>query len=352
MQHRQRVLGTTLALATAFSMQAAHADENNPLSFDLGDGANLTFYGYIKGTYIKDYDFDLGDTTGGLSGIGLPGGPAAGEHERAHLKETRIGLTYTSGDLLMKLEGDFFGSNGLRTRLAYVDYAGVRVGQDWSNFMSLDNLAPTVDFQGPAGVPFARLLQARYTFSPGANWTVSASVEEDVGNDSDPHFTLAARRDFERGMVRLAGLYRDTTIGGTPVDGWGLSLGASFDVWQGGTLAGIYTTGESISDILAFGMSGTALVSGGKAVGVNAVSLYFQQEVTEKLTLAATLGMTDLDTAVGTDTKELSTLHLSAFYNVTRDLQLGLEYFRGARKQGNGVSFDADRLTAGVTYTF
>ncbi|SFM61065.1 hypothetical protein [Shimia aestuarii] len=352
MQHRQKLLGTTLALATAFCTQAAHAEDNNPLSFDLGAGNNLTFYGYIKGTYIKDYDFDLGDTTKGLATIGLPGGSPAGEHERTHLKETRIGLTYTAPDLLIKLEGDFFGADGLRTRLAYVDFFGVRVGQDWSNFMSLENLGPTVDFQGPAGVPFARLLQARYTYAPTPDWTFSASVEEDVGNNDDPHFTLAARRGFDGGMVRLAGLYRDTTIGGTPVEGWGLSLGATYDVWQGGTLAGIYTTGEGISDILAFGLSGNALVSGGKTVGVNAVSVSLKQQISEKLTVAATLGMTDLDTAAGTDTKKLTTVHLSAYYNATKNLQLGLEYFTGTRKQGNGTSFDADRVTAAVKYTF
>ena len=41
----KRTLGATLA--SAMAMTPALADDNNPLSFNLGDDSSLTFYGYI-----------------------------------------------------------------------------------------------------------------------------------------------------------------------------------------------------------------------------------------------------------------------------------------------------------------
>lgn len=342
------------ALATTLFVAPALAEDNNPLSFDLGGGSSLTFYGYIKASFISDYDYDLGDTTFGLKNIGLPGGPAAGSFTDAHLNETRLGADLRFGDVLVKYEGDFFGTNDInfRTRHAIIAWQGLMVGQYWTNFMSVENLGKTVDFQGPAGVPFARLPQIRYTHEFAGDWKVSASVEEDKSNDNDVHYTLAARKGFDNGMVRLAGLYRDTDISGTKVQGWGLSLGGWINAWEGGRLSGIVTTGEGISDILAFALGGTALSTGGDEVGVTAFSLGVQQEVGEKWTLAATTGWTNLDTAAGTDTKKLTTLHLSAFYDVTDSVQLSAEYFTGTRKQGDGTSFDADRAMMAATFTF
>lgn len=345
---------TSLAIALGASVAPVLAEENNPLSFNLGSGTSLTFYGYVKASFIKDYDFDLGDTTSGLKTIGLPGGSPAGDSTRAHLKETRIGADLRTGDVLIKYEGDFFGDNdiSLRTRHALISWNGLMVGQYWTNFMSLENLGRTVDFQGPAGVPFARLPQVRYTYEPNANWTLSGSIEEDKANDSDVHFTFAARRGFDNGMLRVAGIYRDTTITGTDVQGWGVSLGGWINAWEGGRLSGIVTTGEGISDILVFGLDGNALSVGGDEVGVNALSLGIQQKIGKKWTLAATTGLTNLETASGTDTKRLTTFHLSAFYDIAENLQLSAEYYTGKRKQGDGVEFDADRAMMAVKFTF
>lgn len=352
MAHSKCISGAALA-ATLF-LQPAVADEANPLRFNLGSDSSLTFYGYVKASFIKDFDYDLGNTTSGLKNIGLPTGPAAGSSTRAHLKETRIGADLRFGDALIKYEGDFFGTNSidLRTRHFMITWEGLMVGQYWTNFMSLENLGKTVDFQGPAGRPFARLPQIRYTFNPNESWTLSASIEEDKSNDDDVHFTFAARHGYDNAMARVAGIYRDTDISGTRVQGWGVSLGGWIDAWEGGRISGIFTTGDGIADILTFGLSGSALTVGGNEVGVNALSLGITQKVGDKLTLAATTGLTDLDVAIGTDTQRLTTFHLSAFYDVTDSMQLSAEYYHGIRKQGDGISFDADRIMMAATYKF
>lgn len=343
------VVAASGASADTNSLEAA---QKSPFVMDITENTRLTFYGYVKGTFISDSDYDLGDTTLGLKNIGTIGGPAAGSSKRAHLRESRLGFFLQSGDVRARIEGDFFGADGLRTRHAYVAWKGVMVGQNWTNFMSVETLGNTIDFQGPAGLPFARLPQLRYTFKPNENWRVSASIEEDVGNADDQHYTFAARYGFDKGMMRVAGLYRDTTLAGTAVKGWGLSLSGTYDAWDGGKLSGIYTTGEGISDILVFGLSGAAVTTGGNEVGVNGLSLGISQQIGDKTTLVATTGYTDLETAAATDTKSLTTLHLSAFHQVASNVQLGVEYYTGTRKQGNGVKFDADRILFSAKFTF
>lgn len=350
--------GTFLSFGTSGIVLADETDEAaekaSPLSFDLGGGATLKFYGYVKADFIWDNGYDLGRTTSGIKSIGLPSGPAAGDFDRQQLDETRIGFDVTApNNLFAKFEGDFYGRNhNLRLRHAYVDWYGVTVGQNWSNFMSVENLADTVDFQGSGALPFARLPQVRYTYKGFDNLTLSASVEEDIGNSDDYAYTLAARYGFDQGMLRISGMWRDTVLGGNAVDGWGVNLATVLKLWQGGTIKASYTTGEGITDILGAGLSGTAVVIGNSPVGVDAVGITIAHQVTPQLKLAATGSWLDLDQSTGTDIDELETLHLSAFYTVRKNTTLMAEYFTGTRTQGNGVSFDADRIQLAVKYTF
>lgn len=324
-----------------------------PLVLDAGGGTTVTLYGYVKVDVIEDRDFDLGDTTIGLKNIGTAGGPAPGESSRVHMRESRIGIDVNRDDLMARFEGDFFGPGGdLRLRHAYVDWFGVTVGQNWTNFMSVDNLASTIDFQGPAGLPFARVPQVRYTHGFDNGLTLKASVEEDVGNEDDLAFTAVARYDFDGGMVRGSALVRDFTQGGNQIDGRGVNLAGVFNPWPGGTVKASFTTGDGIADILAFGLSGSSLYAGGDEVGVNAYSVSVGHKFTEKFELVLSAGKTVLDRAAPLDTKALQTVHLSAFYDFNRNAGFGLEYFHGTRKQGNGTTFDASRVQFAAKYSF
>lgn len=347
---RTLVLGSLLLVAHP----AISQEDQAPLTLDMGGGVSVTLYGYIKADFIWDDGYNLGKTTSGIKSIGLPSGPAAGDFNRQQLNETRIGFNVVGpNDVFAKFEGDFYGpDNSLRLRHAYVSWYGVMAGQNWTNFMSVENLAPTVDFQGAGALPFARTPQVRYTYDGISNVTLSASVEEDIANSDDYAYTLAARYGFDLGMVRASGLWRDTVIAGGALDGWGVNLATVLTPWNGGKIQANVTTGEGISDILAAGLTGNALLINGKPVGVNSAALSLSQEVTDKLTLAATGSWLRQDEANGADTKELTGLHLSAFYTVFRNTTLMAEYYTGTRKQGDGASFDADRIQLAVKYAF
>ncbi|MEX0286097.1 MAG: hypothetical protein AB3N23_15930 [Paracoccaceae bacterium] len=181
-------------------MSEARAEATrSPLTVDLGNGTSVTFYGYVKADFIGDDGYDLGKTTSGLKNIGLAAGGPVGSFSRRQLNESRIGFSVQAPDgLSAKFEGDFFGANdSLRLRLAYVDWHGVLIGQNWTNFMSVENLADTVDFQTSLAYPFSRVPQIRYTFSGWDNISIAGSVEEDKTNNNELTYTLALRMDWK-----------------------------------------------------------------------------------------------------------------------------------------------------------
>lgn len=353
--HPFHPLGLLTATAVAFSAAGAAAqEERRPLELDLGNGVSVTLYGYVKADFIWDEDYNLGKTTFAINRIGLPGGPATGRFNRQQLNETRIGFDVRGpNDVFARFEGDFYGADdSLRLRHAYVSWHGLMIGQNWTNFMSVETLAETVDFQGPGALPFARVPQVRYTYDGFADWSLSASVEEDIANEDDQAVTVAARYGLEGGMVRVAGLWRDATVSGARVEGWGLNLSSVLTPWTGGTLRANLTTGSGISDILAAGLTGDALSINGRSVGVSSAALSLSHQVTPSLRLAATGSWVGVDEAVGTDTDTLESLHLSAFYTIWDNTTLMAELFNGRRTQADGRSFDARRIQLAIRYAF
>ncbi|WP_425044035.1 hypothetical protein [Primorskyibacter sp. S87] len=347
-------VSAAISLSATAALAQAEEEEKSPLTLDLGNGTTVTLYGYLKADFIWDDGYDLGRTTSGIKNIGLPAGGPVGSFDRQQLNETRIGFDVRGPDnLFARFEGDFYGANNnLRLRHAYVDWYGVMIGQNWTNFMSVETLADTVDFQGSLALPFARVPQLRYTYKGWDNISLSGSVERDIGNDDDLAYTVALRYGLENGMVRVSGLWRDAVISGNRVDGWGVNFSTVLNLWQGGRIKANFTTGAGIADILAAGLSGNALSIGGSAVGVNSAGLTVSQQVTDKLKLAITGAWLDLDQSTGTDTDKLNSVHVSAFYEVFRNTTLMAEYYTGNRTQGNGGKFSSDRIQLAIKYAF
>jgi len=331
-----------------------NSGQSAPLKFSLQNGTSIQLYGYVKGDLIADRDFNLGTTTGGLATIGLPGGPAAGDFTQGHAKQSRFGLNIDGGDFKAKIEGDFFGAgNAFRLRQAYGEWNGILVGQTWTNFMSLFNYPGTLDFQGPAGMPFARVQQVRYTWDNGSGLTLSGSVEQDKsGAANSPSITAAVKYGFGLGTVRVSGIVRDIAVGGVNVDSWGVNIGASVSPWQGGTIMANYSTGDANSDLLVFGLAGAAQLDGLGEIGADGITIGISQDIGDKVVLSVAYGKTELDRAVGVNTRMLETVHLTALYKASDRVTFGLEYFTGTRTQGNGVEFDADRVQFSGQFNF
>lgn len=327
--------------------RVAELEQRPKLSFGVG-GIDLTVYGYVKGDLIYDLDSDLGNTFAGIGSL-TPGGDT-GSNFRGHAFQSRLGIRATLDGATAVLEGDFFGSGGgqFRLRQAYVDVGAFRFGQNWTNFMPIESYPSTLDFQGPAGIPFSRVVQARYTWKGPNGLGFSASVEDPAGDSSDPALTGAVFYQGERFFAKLAAIGTRVNDPAGEVDGWGVNLSGNAQLWEGGTINASFTTGEAISSYMVFGGDDTF---GGQAVESTGVTIGLSQKV-NKWTFGAVYGLRENDIGAPTDTERLQTLHLTANYQLRENLTAGLEYITGERDLFDGSSVDADRVQAAVQFNF
>ena len=342
------------------------------LSFNLGENTSIELYGFIRAEAFFDFDFAQGD----LSSAGNVGNAAFatdGEFDTS-VRVSRFGIRSTTatgiGDIKTQLEFDLFGSGGgdssspnLRLRHANVNINDtVLVGQFWTNFMPLVHYPTTADFNGPVGITFARVPQARYTYNNGNGLVLSASIEEPNGGGSDPVFTGAAFYGTDNWSVRaavLAGEFEGSA--GESLDTNGLTLSAGFSPWQGGTFNATYVTGQALGNLLIG--PGEPEV-GGEENDVDGFTVQYLQEVGEKWTFGIAYGNESYD-LVATNTvgegagatsnsfTDLESIHLSAFYRPVDNLTFALEYiYIESEDDTTGFSADADRIGASVTFSF
>jgi len=346
------------AKVTALEGRVKQIEANDSGRLIIAPNTTLRFYGYAKADLIYDLDFDLGTTVFGIAGLGAAS--VRGENFRGQAFQSRLGvesITETeNGPLVVKLEGDFFGSGGgsFRLRHAYGTFAGFLAGQTWTNFMPIESYPGTLDFQGPAGIPFARQTQVRYTHEFGNGFALSGSVENDPSAVSNrPSITGAASYKFGRGYAKIAAVSRELKgVGGTE-SAYGLNLSGNAQLWPGGGIQASYTTGEGIGSYMVFG--GPDLDAAGKAIGTEGFTVGVTQDVGKKVTLGLAYGKRTLDFGAGTlatATKDLETVHLSLNYRPVKNLSVGVEYITGERRQFNGASFNADRIQTSVQFNF
>lgn len=371
------------------SERIARIEEREERAVRTVSGVRLTISGYVKTDFILDTDQALGDTfaVGGITTDGT------GEDSRftAHARQTRLALRTESdtaqGPLNTLLEFDLFGGRGneifsnshqLRVRHAMVEWDRLIVGQFWTNFMPIEVYPTTVDFEGPAGIPFIRQAQIRYTLPVTPSLTVSASLENSefngrtadavfsesttagirAGLDRVPDFTLAATLREDWGLVKLAGVgrYFSSPTSDDTAFGWGLNLSGQANLWEGGSAMASISGGDGIGRYIINGFGQDAFVdadgnidtirSWGATVGLS-------HAFTPTLTGAVTGGLYRVeDTFAPTDTRELRTVHLSAFYRPVERLTLGGEVIYGQRETADGRTGDNVRLQAALQVNF
>lgn len=393
------LLGTTIAATGTVAAQDIVESELEDLRTRVGQleaatvgtatGVRLTFGGYVKADFIYDFDQSLGDTFF-VDSIVVDGGDGESRFT-AHARQTRFNIRTESdtprGPLTTFIEADFFGPRGneifsnshsLRLRHAVVEWDNWTIGQFWTNFMPIDVYPTTVDFEGPAGIPFVRQVQLRYTWPLGDRLALSASLEnsEFSGRDADetfsestssgiragldeiPDFTIAAAYTADWGMVRAAGVARRL---GSPVSddtefGWGVNLAGQLDLWRGGSVVGSFTGGEGVGRYIINGGGQDAFVaadgslepitSWGATVGLT-------HDFTPQITGGLTGGYYKVeDTFADTATKELQTVHASLFWRPVERLAVGAEVMHGRRETADGSSDNATRLQASVQVNF
>ncbi|NOE18195.1 hypothetical protein GS634_08675 [Ruegeria atlantica] len=341
------------------ALESASASPANG-DFRIGNTV-LDVYGYVKADFFYDFEFDQGDTAF-VNVIGEPSAATDGTFG-ATVRQSRIGLRTTTpsgiGDIGGQLELDLFGSGGtaeLRVRHANITIGdNWLIGQTWTNFMPLDTYPTSVEFNGPVGIPFARVPQVRYTNSFGTNTSFAVSIEENVGgsNSDDPVLTASAEYNDGTYVARLSGLYGKAESGNVEVDQTGFTISGSVRPWQGGLFQVNYVNGEALGPYL-IGL-GDPIVNG-QANDVDGYTLEFRQDLSPKWNVGIAYGKEDYDLPTSTGTlsfTELKTIHVNAFYKATEDLTLSAEYIYGERNDApTGRTFDGNRVQLAAQLNF
>lgn len=330
-------------------LESAQSQSTPKLSFGVA-GVELQLYGYIKADLIADLDADLGNTIFGLGALtpaGLDNRNFSGQGI-----QSRIGIKGKFDGVTGVLEGDFFqgGNNGqFRIRKAYVDIGNFRLGQDWTTFMPIESYPSTLDFQGPAGIPFARLVQARYSVDFADGFRFAAAIEEAAGDSEDPAFATSIAYTGSNYFVKAAAIGGTVRGASEDVDTYGYNLSGNAQLWQGGSINASYTNGVGIGSYFVFG---GADVLGNDGIRSEGLTLSISQQV-NKWNFGVSYGLRDIDAGVAGSTEELETVHLTANYQVRENTTTGIEYITGKREVfGQAGSVRADRIQASVQFNF
>lgn len=347
---------------------------------------DVTVSGYAKADFIFDSDGDRGDS---FNSSGIPTGDSSADtHFRAHARQSRLRVrtsTDVGGGKTLKahIEGDFFGGGGnelvsnsasFRLRHAYFTIGGWTVGQFWTNFMDFVALPGTVDFFGPAGRPFARQAQLRYTFSNGVSLSIenpetdgnggaAGSIPESlggIGREQLPDLIGAWRGGpgGAGGKYEAAVVVRSLGVGGDvddSVTGFGINLAGAWDLGVG-TVAASFVTGTGIGRYIISGINNALLVTDDndiEAVSATGASLSYTHRWTAKSNTVVAFGTFQNDDdfpANGTDS--VSTLHVNYQWKPTDNTNYGVEFIAGDRETSDGESGSVQRLQFGAQFNF
>lgn len=373
-----------------------------------GTDTRVTIDGYVKGDFIYDLNGSVGsDDLFVPESIGV--GDSDDERFTAHARQSRFILRTSTpssfGPVKTLFEGDFFGVGGnevisnsfsFRIRHLYGEVGNFAAGQFWTNFMPIEAYPSTVDFQGPAGIPFIRQAQVRWTQPVTDNFEIRASLENSeftgiADDDGDPATdpvgfgeTTGALGGFEAGIdvapdAILTGLYsgdfglvRGSVLGrffggnegidgvgddGDGAFGWGVNLATNARLFEGTRLLMSATYGDGIGRYIINGFAADGFIDAdGNVDTIRSLGLtaQLQQKLTPDVTAALAGGYYRVfDTFFPTDIEDLQTVHATLFWRPVDRVTFGAEAIWGRANQAlDGQDDSAVRLQTSLQINF
>jgi len=389
---------------TAAPAQVVTAGDH-PGSFKLpGTDTSVKIGGYVKADFFYDVNSDTGDSFA-VSAIPADGTDEEEGSFRAHARQTRLNLTTWTptdaiGEIKTFIEGDFFGAGGnevfsnstlFRIRHAYgqisQDDLSLLFGQTWTNFMPLASYPETIDFFGPAGIPFVRQGQARLTYTGFENFSLSASVENseltardgtiedssdirseaglEFGIDTLPDFTGAVEYSRDGWSAKLAGVARlleTDTGGGAPSDeqefAWGVFAGAVVPTFGEDTFQLNFAYGDGIGRYILNGFGQDAFVdpATGSLETIEAwgAAIGYTHHWADTLRSNLVYGHYEVEDTFGADdTERLQSFHVNLIWSPVERINLGVEGMYGIRSfEDDDLDNDALRFQFAAQYIF
>lgn len=295
-----------------------------------------------------------------------------------------VGRTKHLGDFVVYTAGNFRGGNyGFQLQNAYASFLGFTLGYDYGLFMDLSALPPTIDFAGPNGQIFYRSTQFRYERSFLKHWKAGIGVEMPVVDGiTNDHVNVSVQRmpNFpayiqyswnSSSHIRAAAIVRNMTYDDLVAQkakseiGWGAFVSTTFNVGKSLQLFGQATYGRGIGQYLndLSNLNVDIVPDPAKTGTMEVLPMMgwyagIQYNICPKMFASTTYSQSRLYSENGYPESPSGQyrygqyLVTNLFWNVTPNMQAGIEYLRGWRTDFNNETRHANRLNLAVQYNF
>ncbi len=296
-----------------------------------------------------------------------------------------VGSSRLLGDFVVYTSADWRGQGfGFQLQNAYMSTKYFTFGYTIGSFMDIAAIPTTIDYGGPCGMTFYRSTQLvfKYGFDFGLSMgigveapNVNATGDEylNVGAQRCPNVPLFVQYNWRNqpgNHVRLGAIMRDISytdkVAGEDTDkvGWGVqaSMLATIGKLQ---LKGQFTVGEGIGSLVNnVSNIGVDVVPNpkvqGRAMMLSCEAWYagLQYNFSSKWFASAAFSQTALHSRNGYGEAHPNGYRkgqyavANVFYNISDNLQLGVEYLHGWRIDFDKKTFNANRVNLSARYDF
>ena len=358
---------------------------DNRFSLALGGSVTLRtsydFGGAVDNIDFVPYDIPMSDTYASKQRVMMDASTSR-LFMKAVINTERVGriVIYTDMDFRGGAEFSYIP----RLRSAYMQFKGLTIGRDVTTFCDLDAAPTTIDFQGPNAYNFGFNELIRYECNAVKNWSfVVAAERPSVNATYGENFSAIMQRvpdgiayvqyKFGRDKsshLRLSGVIRDMYLHdnlrgeNTTQVGWGLQLSGHIDItdWVDLYMNGVY--GKGITPYIQ-DLSGSPYdfaYNPENRSKIQTLPMWGWQAAAQVNIIPRTFWVAAGYSEVGLDKRNgfLSDSQYSrgqyvfanAFYNLTPNLTLAVEYLYGSRKDMNDSKNSANRLNVMAQYHF
>ena len=349
----------------------------------------LKIGGYFKTDFI--YDLKAAGNADSFipSSFPIPQ-PVDIQNTTVSIRPTRLSLDfrvpYTKvGEVRFYLEGDFFGTTSTTPRLrhAYAQARNFLIGQTFTNFMDPDAFPDGLDFQGPNGMVSLRNPQFRYGIALNPSTTFYISLEKPSSDvifttaqftsqpeAPAPDGTVRLRKEFERGHIQVAGLFRSIGAFVAPgvdqktgsVFGWGINTSLGFNTFGRDNLIFAVAAGHGISryiqDTSGLGIDAepasgvTTHLVATPAVGIEASYQHYWTKRLRSSAIYSYAAVNNTDLAAPDTYNHATYTGTNLIWNPGGSLNVGAEFLYGWAMEQSGQKANAPRIQFSAKYSF
>lgn len=296
-----------------------------------------------------------------------------------------VGTNRLLGDFVLFTSGNWRGDGlGFQLLNAYMSTKYFMLGYGVGSFMDLAAAPNTIDYGGPCGMMFYRTTQVmlKYGFDWGLSMGLSLEAPDvnigandyvSKGVQRAPNIPLFVQYDLKgnsNNHIRLGAIMRDMyyndmlNVSKESRVGWGAQ--ASILTTMGGLqLKGQFTIGEGIGSMVNnISNVGVDIVpdpeTPGKGMLLQSECWYagVQYNFSKKFFASATYSQTFLHSKNGYAAANPGAMQrgqylvANFFYNMTENMQLGIEYLHGWRSNFDKKTYNANRFNISARYDF